>query len=245
MPGNPQGVVIEQIGPTRTFIARGDRLENRAIFTGEESEEQIDRVLEHFVDHGANFVIEINPANYYVDPPAVWEKRLLRHLLARGCVIHGFRCVWSLSSRQNDEKTPERHRWRRFAAEEIDDFLALARVVEPKRQWTDADRAAHARPGVFHYVGFDGDTPAALGTLFVNGPTGYLQWWFTNPEHRRKGFQREGIRRRVRDAFELRCERVFTVADFNTISAANLQQCGFRLAYNYLLLRRDPAPVLS
>src|SRR4051794_21731249 len=94
LPGNRGNVVLRQIGPTRTFIAAGERLENRAIFTGEETDEQIDGVLRHFAHHQANCVIEVNPANYYVDPPASWEQWLLKRLLWRRCLIDGFRCVW-------------------------------------------------------------------------------------------------------------------------------------------------------
>src|SRR5688572_10268774 len=81
LPGNPAGVVLREFGSTRTFIAAGNRLENRAIFTGEETPGQIDEVLAHFAGHRANLVIELNPANFYVDPPRTWEKRLLAHLL--------------------------------------------------------------------------------------------------------------------------------------------------------------------
>src|SRR5689334_10094017 len=94
LPGNPQKVVIETIAGVRTFIASGSRLENRAIFSGEESVEQIGAVLRHFDGHASNCVIEVNPANHYVDPPKNWEQRLLKHLLSRGCYVDGLRCVW-------------------------------------------------------------------------------------------------------------------------------------------------------
>ena len=94
LPGNPAGVIIQNFGGVRTFIAAGQRLENRAIFAGDESEEQVRSVLQHFVDHRTNCVIEANPANFYVNPPATWEKRLLKQLVALGCTTHDFRCVW-------------------------------------------------------------------------------------------------------------------------------------------------------
>src|SRR4051812_44729498 len=92
--GNPANVVIKDFGPVRTFIAAGERLENRAIFTGGESDDLVRAVLQHFIDHRANCVIEVTPANFYVNPPATWEKRLLRQLMSLGCAIHDFRCVW-------------------------------------------------------------------------------------------------------------------------------------------------------
>jgi GNAT superfamily N-acetyltransferase len=167
----------------------------------------------------------------------VWEKRLLPGLLSHGCQIAGFRCVWAITRRPRRD-WPEAFRWRRFRTERIAEFIELSHRVEPKRTWNEVDRAAGLADGVFHYVGFADEIPAALGTLFVGPRAGYLQWWYTHPDYRRRGLQREGIRRRVRDAYDMNCQCVFTVADFNTFSATNLQRCGFTLAYNYLLLRR-------
>src|SRR5262245_58410396 len=95
VPGNPAGIEIQQIGTVRTFVARGDRLATRAIFTGGETPDEIDAVLRHFAAHAVKCVIEVNPANFYVDPPTRWDKPLLGHLMSRGCHIDDFRCVWS------------------------------------------------------------------------------------------------------------------------------------------------------
>jgi hypothetical protein len=241
--GNPQNVIIRTVGPTRTFIARGNRLENRAIFTGEETDEQIAEVLRHFANQGANCVIEVNPANFYVNPPATWEKRLLKRLLALGCAIHDFRCVWSRSSSPREEIQLTR-RCERFEADQIAQYIALAKQIDAKTEWTDDRIAAMTGAGWRHYILFDEhDVPASNGSLFVHGPSAYLAWWYTQPSHRGRGMQQEGIMQRVRDAMAIRCEFAFTVTDFNFSSPANLQRCGFTLAYNYLLLRRDPVPI--
>jgi len=212
LPGNPQGVVIRTIGPTRTFIARGNRLENRAIFTGEESDEQIAEVLRHFADNQANCVIEVNPANFYVNPPTTWEKRLLKRLLALGCAIHDFRCVWGTTEPAGGA-TP--HRCERFDAAEIDRYIPLARQVDEKENWSDDRRAAMSAPGWRYYVIRDEDgVPCANGSLFVRGAIGYLAWWFTKPSHRGRGIQKEGIAHRVNDALAQGCQHVFTVYRF-------------------------------
>ena len=242
--GNPAGVILRRFGPTRTFIAAGNRLENRAIFTGEETPDEIDEVLRHFASNNANLVIEVNPANFYVDPPRTWEKRLLAHLLSRGCVIHDFRCEWCRSEPPDSRDDPSSGmRIERYDGSQIDEFIALLERVDPRERWTAKQRAAKSAPGWIHYIAFDGDAPVATGSLFINGPTGYLAWWYTRPDHRRRGFQDAGIRRRVEDAFHAGCRCAFTVTDFNFTSPRNLQRCGFRLAYNYLLLRREPVPV--
>jgi len=243
LPANPAGVVIENLGGVRTFIARGERLENRAIFNGIETAEQVDAVLRHFADHRANCVIEVNPANFYVNPPTTWEKRLLRLLLDRGCAIHDFRCVWTRSAPPDGPEREIRHRWRRFDAGGFDEFVALARQVNSREDWTAESRAAQAQEGWFHYIGFDGDTPCAAYTLFHHGDVAYLASAFTHPAYRARGFQTDAVRLRTRDAFDRGAKRVFTVTDFNYTSPANLQRCGLRLAYNYLLVRRDPLPL--
>src|SRR3954452_13801469 len=120
--GNSAGVHIETVGRVRTFIAEGRRLENRAIFLGDESPDEIDAVLAHFARHRSNLVVEVNPANYYVNPPATWEKRLLRHLLSRGCCIDDFRCVWCCTALDGVE-APTTDRLRRFGADQTDEFF--------------------------------------------------------------------------------------------------------------------------
>jgi ribosomal protein S18 acetylase RimI-like enzyme len=240
LPGNPANVLIQKIGQVRTFIAAGDRLENRAIFTGEESVEQIDEVQNHFINHRANCVIEVNPANYYVDPPKNWEQRLLPQLLKRGCRIDGFRCVWHRSTAPTE--SPQKYRWQRFTTDEIETYEQTIAPFEPAKHWTPEERAAHSNPNLFHYVGFSADRPVATGSLFITGSIAYLQWFWTHPDFRNRGFQQEGIQIRLRDAFAQGCKHVFSVTDFNFASPRNLQRCGFHLAYNYLLIRQDVRP---
>jgi hypothetical protein len=239
---NPAGVIIQQIGPTRTFIASGNRLENRAIFSGEETPGEIDAVLHHFIAHQSNLVIEVNPANFYVNPPVTWEKRLLAHLLKRGCVIHDFRCVWCCTKPPDSEDLPT-HRIERFTSSHLDDYCKLAAKVDPSFQDSLEFRFAHADPGWSHYVAFHQEIPAATGTLFIKNTIGYLTFWRTHPNFRGHGLQQAGIGRRMKDSFDAGCQHVFTVTDFNFTSPRNLQRCGFHLAYNYLLLRRDPIPL--
>jgi len=197
-------------------------------------------VLRHFVKHQANCVIEVNPANFYVNPPVIWEKRLLEQLVARGCRIGDFRCVWQRSAALEED---ESHRIECFGPERIEEYVRLSMEVDPKKQWSELDQAAVAQSGWRHYIGFVEDRPAALGSMFIGQKIAYLSFWYTNPGFRGRGLQQDGIRRRVRDAMAVGCELVFTVTDFNFSSPANLQRCGFSLAYNYLMVRRDPEPL--
>ena len=164
-------------------------------------------------------MIEVNPANYYVNPPQTWEKRLLRLLLERGCRIDDFRCVWVCTEAP---AIVEESRMVRFDGNRIDEFIEVDRKIEPQRTWTPADRAAVSQEGWFHYVGFDGTEPGAAGAMIVNQSIAYLANWFTRNDARGKGFQQEGIRRRVSDAFALVCRCAFTVTDFNFTSPRSI-----------------------
>jgi hypothetical protein len=236
---------MQKIGGVRTFIAAAHRLENRAIFSGEETAEEIDQVLRHFEDHQSNCVIEVNPANYYVDPPKSWEQRLLKHLLARGCVIDGFRCVWHFDASSDARFNPiAGYRIETFGSDDGERFENLKHEVESSKEPIDPQRP-RAEEGWLNYCVFtEADQPCAVGSLYAKAPSAYLSWWFTSPAHRGRGLQQWGILQRVRDAQQRGCQTLFTVTDFNFSSPANLQCCGFRLAYNYLLLRKD-APAKS
>lgn len=239
IPGNPQGVVILKVGEVRTFIAAGNRLENRAIFRRDESVDQIDGVLAHFDAHRSNCVIEVNPANYYVDPPRKWEQRLLKHLLLRGCYIDGFRCVWQASPGGSEVPMVQGYRIDRFTADRWGEFVRLKHQVESTAA---PDEESLVRPDNdwLGYIIFDiANDPCAVGLLYAGKAGGYLSWWFTHPTHRARGLQQLGIRQRIADATDRSCPVIFTVSDFNFSSPANLQRCGFQLAYNYLLMRRD------
>lgn len=243
LPGNPEGVTIEQVGTVRTLLARGNRWENRAIFHGNETREQIDEVLRHFASHQANCVIEINIANSYVEPPNNWEARLLPHLIAKGCQVGGMRCVWYREQLPSGDETDVGKRIVRFAPDQIRDYARFTALADPKERWTPDRYAVEGRPDFYHYVGFDGEHPCAFGSLFLKGEIGYLAYWETRNEYRGRGFQQAGIRQRVIDAFNLGCNFTFTVSDYNFASPRNLQRCGFQLAYNYLVVTRDPSPL--
>ena len=238
--GNPEGVVIEKVGPVRTFLVPGKRWENRAIFHGDETHEQIDDVLRHFDAHGAHCVIEVNIANSYVDPPRNWEARLLPHLLKRGCEAGGMRCVWHLDRWPAKEQTTQSLKIERFSSERLNEFAELKMRMMPEEKWTAEQYQIEGREELHHYVGFAGDQPCAFGSLFVKAERGYLVYWQTMQQFRGKGFQQAGINRCVSDAFDLGCERVFTVSDYNFASPRNLERCGFALAYNYLVVTRQP-----
>ncbi len=231
---------VKQFGQTRTFIAGGWRLENRAILTGNESFSEIDLVIDHFASHNSNCVIEINPANFYRSQPFSWDAEVLPYLLKLGCYVDMFRSVWQTFALDQNKNAISMD-VRTFGPEEIDAYLELAYQVEGSENW-DQDRwrrvrCGESQSGWYHQVGFSDGKPCALSVLYVQDGLGYLSWGYTHPEYRQQGFHAALVARRLELAFELGCQCTFTVTDPYTQSARDLQRAGFQLAYNYLLVR--------
>jgi hypothetical protein len=241
-PDDPDGAEVRAFGATRVFTTRKNRLENRAIFTGYERGEDFDEVFRHFDERGVRCVIEINPANFYPSDPFSWTSDVLPLLMSKGCTIEDFRCVWVCDRAL---ERPVEPRVETFGPDRIDAFVGELDRVYPDDDWRGSiGQLRHGEGGDAwrHYIGYEDDRPVSTGKLFSNGESGFLAWWFTHPDFRWRGHQAAGIRQRTADAFEMGCSRAFTVTDFSTQSSMNLQRCGFRLAYNYVLLYREPHP---
>ena len=184
-PDDPDGAEVRLFGRTRVFAVNRDRLENRAIFTGNERSEDFDRVFAYFADRGVRCVIEINPANFLRSEPFSWDSEVVPLLLAKGCTIEDFRCVWCC------DRPPERRtspRIQRFGPDGMERYLGeLDRVYPEGNALRSGDAVRHGEGGEewLHYVGYEGDRPVSTGTLYGSGESGYLAWWYTNPSYRR------------------------------------------------------------
>ena len=236
----PNQIIIKTIDQTRTFIAPGKRLENRIILNGNETETQLNQLIAHYDAHQANCVVEINPANFYCQKPPGWEHRVLPMLLQHGFSLEDMRCVWvyDLTAKPtfdlNGASSIEV-----FGPNETAVCSDLIKAVEPRK--ADAIDQGRFNQGEdwLHFVGFNNDQPVSYGELFIGDGVGYLSWWFTHASYRRQGHHRAGIYRRIDEAAKRGCHRVFTVTDFQNASSLSLQNVGFRIAYNYLMLWRE------
>jgi hypothetical protein len=98
------------------------------------------------------------------------------------------------------------------------------------------------RPKWQHYLGFDGETPLAAGSLFVHGQVGYLAGAGTLPAARRRGGQGAIMVRRIREALALGCrwlvsETFLDSPEHPNPSFHNMLRTGFQIAYerpNYI-----------
>jgi len=232
------------VGNTRVFLSNENRLENRAIFSGNESEKEFQQVTDLFEEKGGDCFVEVNPANFYRTKPFSWESEVLPFLLRLGYHPDGFRCVWFLDNPSDlIESTTHRIRIRRFTHDEADEFVVDKLQVEPISHDDREYEISLIKHGFtndwINYIGYTREKAVSISNLFVKNRVGYLAWGYTTKSHRGKGHHKLHICQRVRDAFSQGCTMVFSVTDFNIPSAFNLQKCGFRLAYNYLLLKRS------
>lgn len=244
LPGNPEGIEIFNIRDTRIFLSNRDRLENRAIVTGNETEEEIRSVIEYFEKKGVVGFFEINPANFYRSDPFSWNSEMVPILIKMGCHPAAFRCVWYLDEPlQADIQQPSTS-IRRFTSRDVDEYIRDKFIIEP------VDDAKKAREEILirqsfteswsNFISYENGQPVSISKLFVKNKIGFLAWGYTLEAFRRRGHHKIHVSARVKHAFESGCDTVFSVTDFNIPSSISLQQAGFKLAYNYLLMEKRP-----
>jgi hypothetical protein len=98
-------------------------------------------------------------------------------------------------------------------------------------------------PGWMHYIAWDGDTPAAIAAMRVEGNVGWLGIAATLPAFRNRGAQGALMSRRILDGIDAGCEWLVTETGTETParpnpSYHNMIRTGFKLAYerpNYML----------
>lgn len=245
LPGNPKGIEIVNVGDTRVFLSNENRLENRAIFTGNESLEELREVTSIFQRKGVDGYFELNPANFYRTAPFSWKSEILPALLDLGYFPGMFRCVWFQDRSGMDQTVRgDSKKVRRFLCDDAEEYAAAKLKVEPVDD-EDLEKEKSAIQYGFtrdwmNYVGYENDDPVSVSNLFLSNEIGYLAWGYTRSEYRRKGHHRLHVDARCRDAFASGCDLVFSVTDFNIPSSLSLQKSGFRLAYNYLFLETSP-----
>jgi hypothetical protein len=239
-PGNPAGIEFARVGNTSVYLRNESRLENRAILTGNESEQDLRAIIKLFQKKGVDGFLEVNPGNFYPSDPFSWDSRILPILLKLGYPPTGFRCVWSASGTECLAAECDLPEVRSYTSGDAEEYAELRLMVEPPKP----ENLETRREGLVlaftdqwrHYVGFDGDEPVSTSSLFMGRELSYLSWGFTKVTHRRKGHHRAHVIRRATDAFAHGANGAFSVTDFGIPSSLSLQKCGFTLAYNYLMI---------
>lgn len=245
MPGNPEQIEIVQIGSTRVFLSGRSRLENRAIFTGNESVDELRQITALFEERKVTGYFELNAGNFYRSDPFSWRSEMLPALLELGYFPSDLRCVWygEPSWIKDDAERPT-NSIRDYRHDQAEAYIAARFAVEPPADGETAQERALIRQTFtdnwINFIGFEDERPVSHSQLFLSHQIGYLAWGYTRPELRRCGHHQQHVIARVKAAQAAGCDLIFTVTDFDVASSRSLQKLGFRLAYNYLLLIKYP-----
>ena len=86
------------------------------------------------------------------------------------------------------------------------------------------------------YMGFDGDTPACTGALYIKDHAGYLDFGATHPDFRRRGGQTGVLNTRIAAALDAGCTSIVTMTGEAVPGDAqhsyrNILRAGFEEAY--------------
>ncbi len=125
---------------------------------------------------------------------------------------------------------------REVGPEHADAFARIQRIAyDLPTEMEGAIREVCSTPGWTCWIGFDGDTPAAAGGLYVDGDSAYLGLGATLPEHRGKGGQGSILAARIEHARTVGCVRLVTETgerrdDLPSNSYRNLVRFGFEEA---------------
>jgi GNAT superfamily N-acetyltransferase len=92
------------------------------------------------------------------------------------------------------------------------------------------------RPRFRTFMAFDGETPVACGTVFIDGNTSWLGFGATLASHRRRGAQSAILAARIRASREAGATLISTETGIPHFDEAgpsfrNIQRAGFRVAY--------------
>lgn len=189
----------------------------------------LDETLGLFAAQGARAAVQLSPAAQPPDLPGWLAARGFQQEDAWIKLIRGV---------EPPSDAPTDLRIEQIGADQAPAFAAVFAEVfgipAPLQAWL---AGCVGRPGWRHYIAFDGDTPAATGALYANGPVGWLGMAATRPAYRRRGAQGAIIAERVRAAAALGCRwlGVETAADtpaHPNPSTHNLRRLGFQFAYH-------------
>jgi len=237
-PGNPDEVDVRDVAGVRTFYCKSAGFHNRAILTGNETPEQLDQVMQHYVDKGSQCWVELNPANFYpTESPR--NSRILPHLLQRDFSIEGLRTIWvrdtSLGPDEQDFSLDVRR---------VDSFAVWEQSKVDAGESDGEDLDLECGPEFILHTGYQDGQPVAWFMLYCDGEYGYLKLDDYVDEVHRQTFYDQMLRTQIRESFEMGAKRVFTHSAYiDDQWARELQRAGLRIAFNYLLLVREPMPL--
>ena len=227
------GIRVTRLGKASAIVASAaDTIQlNRVMNLGVE-EPASETLLKKFQDvyhgTGVSFAVQLSPA---AQPPE----------LPRWLEEHGFqrRDDWVKMYRGTEPPAdvPTELRIEQIGIEHALAFGEIAcdvyHMPEVMQPWL---ASLVGLPDWRHYMAFDGDAPAAIGTMYIKGNIAWLGIDGTLRAYRRRGAQGAIMARRVRDAIAMSCQWIVIETGAETpqnpnSSFHNMLLNGFKVAY--------------
>jgi hypothetical protein len=119
------------------------------------------------------------------------------------------------------------------SAEEYIRWIALTKDggMEINEEMVARSKAYFYSPVFLNYMLRIDGSPAAMGSLFLNGEEGYIANDHTFKSFRGRGCQMALLRHRLSDAFKLGVKNVYTDVEFGSVSHGNMEKVGFKTVY--------------
>jgi hypothetical protein len=118
------------------------------------------------------------------------------------------------------------------SAEEFIQWIALSKDgMDINEEMIARAKAYFYNPNFLNYMLRVDGSPAAMGSLFLNGQEGYIANDYTFKSFRGRGCQLALLRHRLSDALKLGVKTVYTDVEFGSVSHGNMEKVGFKTAY--------------
>jgi hypothetical protein len=118
------------------------------------------------------------------------------------------------------------------SAEEFIRWIVLSKDgMEVNEEIIARSQAYFYSPNFLNYMLSVDGSPAAMGSLFLNGQEGYIANDYTFESFRGRGCQLALLGRRLSDAVKLGVKTVYTDVEFGSVSHGNMEKVGFKTAY--------------
>jgi GNAT superfamily N-acetyltransferase len=240
-------VFVDRVGggPARAVAFGGGALAafgpgryvNRAVGVSldDVDDDQLDELESFFTAAGVPPALEV----------ASWAPAsLLARLAARGYAVSWFRNVYVAAL---EDRPPPLHP--AMTVDEVTDdtleeWLAVLRIGNDlttpdaaaiSDEWARSSRGV---AGATDYLAYLDGTAVGCGSLIPESGIGWIGGATTMPAYRRRGVQGALVRRRMRAAYESRCDLAVVTAVPSGDSARNVARLGFTLAYCQAVLTK-------
>jgi hypothetical protein len=118
------------------------------------------------------------------------------------------------------------------SAEEFIRWIVLSKDgMEINEEMIARTKAYFHRPNFLNYMLSVDGSPAAMGSLFLDGQEGYIANDYTFKSFRGRGCQSALLRYRLSDAVKLGIKTVYTDVEFGSVSHGNMEKAGFKTAF--------------